>query len=135
MIATPTTLIAMLKTIGYAWTQESVAENARDIHRVATELYERLATAGSHLDKVGRSLSTAVGSYNSFVASLETRVFVSARRLYDLDVGSEPQRAVTAVSEGPRPLTAPELVADDDERPAIDGPAGREQWVRPAVGE
>ena len=110
MIATPTTLIAMLKTIGYAWTQEAVAKNTQEIHRVATELYDRLATAGAHLDKVGRSLAGAVGSYNSFVGSLETRVFVSARRLHDLDVGSEPLPPSTTLSEGPRPLSAPELV-------------------------
>ena len=53
MLATPTTLIAMLKTIGYAWTQESVADNAREIHRTATEVYDRLSVASRHLDKVG----------------------------------------------------------------------------------
>ena len=135
MLATPTTLIAMLKTIGYAWSQESVADNAREIHRVATELYERLATAGSHLDKVGRALATAVGSYNSYVGSLETRVLVSARKLHELDVGSvEPPSAAT-LQEGPRPLSAPELVAEPAERVVVEGPPGQERWVRPAVGE
>lgn len=135
MIATPTTLIAMLKTVGYSWAQESVAENAREIHRVASELYERLAIASRHLDKVGRSLSTAVGSYNSFVGSLETRVFVSARKLHDLEVGGDAPEHIDTLTEGPRPLAAPELVADQDERVAITGPPGHEQWVRPAVGE
>lgn len=135
MIATPTTLIAMLKTIGYAWTQESVADNAREIHQVATQLYERLSTAGSHLDRVGRSLSTAVGAYNSLVGSLETRVLVSARRLHELDVGAEPPAPITTLGEGPRPLSAPELVADPDDHVVVAGPPGQEQWVRPAVGE
>ncbi len=135
MIATPTTLIAMLKTIGYTWSQESVAVNAHEIHRAATELYERLSTAGAHIDRVGRSLSTAVGAYNSFVGSLETRVLVSARRLHDLDVGEEPPAPLTTVTEGPRPLAASELVAGPDERVVITGPPGSEQWVRPAVGE
>lgn len=135
MLATPTTLIAMLKTIGYAWSQEAVAENARAIHRTATDLYDRLIVAGRHLDKVGRSLSTAVSSYNAFVGSLESRVFVSARRLHDLDVGAESPAVPLPVSEGPRPLTAQELVADREERVAIAGPAGQERWVRPAVGE
>lgn len=111
ILATPTTLIALLKTVGYAWTQESVAENAREIHRTATELYERLCTAGSHLDKVGRSLSTAVGAYNSYVGSLETRVLVSGRRLHDLDVGTEPLPPIPPVTDGARPLSAAELVA------------------------
>ncbi len=136
MLATPTTLIAMLKTIGYAWTQESVADNAREIHRTATEVYDRLSVASRHLDKVGRALTTAVTSYNSFVGSLETRVFVSARRLHDLEVGTEPPTTPTTLSEGPRPLSAPELVAEDDEPPvAITGPPGQEQWVRRAAGE
>lgn len=135
MLATPTTLIAMLKTIGYAWSQEAVAENAREIHRTATDVYDRLVVAGRHLDKVGRSLSTAVSSYNAFVGSLESRVFVSARRMHDLDVGAESLTVPPPVGEGPRPLTAPELVADHQDRVAIAGPAGQEQWVRPAVGE
>ncbi len=135
MIATPTTLIAMLKTIGYAWSQESVAENAREIHRAATELYDRLSTAGSHLDKVGRSLSTAVGAYNSLVGSLETRVLVSARRLHELEVGAEPLDPIITLSQGTRPLSAPELLVGDDERVMIAGRPGNEQWVRPAVGE
>ena len=135
MLATPTTLIAMLKTIGYAWTQESVAENAREIHRAATEVYDRLTVASRHIDKVGRSLAAAVSSYNSFVGSLETRVFVSARRLHALDVGSEPPIPPGSLSEGPRPLSAPELVADMDHPVAIAGPPGQEQWVRRAVGE
>ncbi len=135
MLATPTTLIAMLKTIGYAWTQESVAANAKEIHRTATEVYDRLSVASRHLDKVGRSLSAAVTSYNSFVGSLETRVFVSARRLHDLDVGTEAPATPPPLTEGLRPLSAPELVADSDQPVAISGPPGHEQWVRRAVGE
>jgi DNA recombination protein RmuC len=135
MIATPTTLIAMLKTISHVWTQDDVADNAREIHQAATELYDRLVTAGRHLDKVGRALGTAVGSYNSFVGSLETRVLVSARRQHDLHVGSEPVPSGTTLGEGPRPLSAPELVAEPDERVVVTGSPGQEQWVRPAVGE
>ena len=135
MIATPTTLIAMLKTIGYAWSQEAVADNAREIHRSSTELYDRLCTAGAHLDKVGRSLAGAVSSYNSYVGSLETRVLVSARRLHDLGVGCEEAPAAHPLDEGPRPISAPELVAEAEERTVIAGPPGQEQWVRPAVGE
>lgn len=134
MLATPTTLIAMLKTIGYAWTQESVAENAREIHRTATEVYDRLSVASRHLDKVGRSLAGAVSSYNAFVGSLEARVFVSARRLHDLDVGTEPPTTPAVLGESPRPLSAPELLPDDNPV-AIVGPPGQEQWVRRAVGE
>lgn len=112
VLATPTTLIAMLKSIGYAWNQESVAENARDIHRLGTELYDRLATMGEHLDKLGGSLNTAVTSYNKAVGSLETRVLVSARKLHDLDVGEDQVTAPRTLDTAPRPLAAPELTDD-----------------------
>jgi len=134
VLATPTTLIAMLRTIGHAWTQQAVADNTREIHRTATELYERLAIASGYLDKLGRSLGTAVGSYNQFVGSLETRVLVSARRLHDLDVGTDAVESPQPREESVRPLTAPELVVGE-EPVAITGPPGQEQWVRRAVGE
>lgn len=130
MIATPTTLIAMLRTIEASWAQQSVAANAAEIHAVATELYERLCVAGRHLDRVGRSLTGAVRSYNELVGSLETRVFVTARRLHELDVGSaEPPTAEPGV-DGVRPLAAAELTADAaGEQPVVAGAPGRETWT------
>ncbi|MBA2445625.1 MAG: DNA recombination protein RmuC, partial [Nocardioidaceae bacterium] len=86
MLATPITLIAMLKTVAYAWTQEALADNAREVHQLGRELYERLGTVGNHLDMLGRSLTGAVGAYNKTVASVESRVLVSARRMRDLEV-------------------------------------------------
>ncbi|MFY0407840.1 DNA recombination protein RmuC [Solicola sp. PLA-1-18] len=109
VLATPTTLIALLRTVAHAWTQARLADNAREIHRLARDLYERLGTAGTHLDKVGRSLGSAVSSYNSAVASIESRVMVSARRLAELDVSDEPLAPIAPVERTVRPLTAPEL--------------------------
>ena len=60
LLATPTTLIAMLKTVAYAWTQEALADNAREVHQLGRELYDRLGTVGGHLDALGRSINTAV---------------------------------------------------------------------------
>jgi len=109
VLATPTTLIALLRTVAYAWTQESLTANAREIHRLARELYDRLGKVGDHVDKLGRSLSGAVGSYNDAVASLESRVLVSARRLADLDVTDAPLDSPQLIDRAVRPLTAPEL--------------------------
>ncbi len=112
MLATPTTLIAMLKTVSYAWTQEALAANAREVHQLGRELYDRLGTVGGHLDKLGRSISTVVGSYNKAVSSLETRVFVSARKMRDLQGVDHDLSAPDAVTDAPRPITAPELLDD-----------------------
>ena len=110
-IATPTTLISMLRTVQYAWQQERLSENARAVFEVGRELYDRLSGLGRHLERVGKSLTTAVASYNQAVGSLETRVLVSARRLSALGVVDAELSAPEPVSETARPLAAPELVA------------------------
>jgi DNA recombination protein RmuC len=86
VLATPTTLVALLRTIGYSWRQESLARNTAEVSKLGRELYQRLSTMSGHLDKLGRSLSTAVSSFNAGVGTLEGRVLVSARRLSDLSV-------------------------------------------------
>jgi DNA recombination protein RmuC len=133
LLATPTTLIAMLKTVAYAWTQEALADNAREVHQLGRELYDRLGTVGGHLDALGRSLTAAVASYNKTVGSVERRVLVSARRMRDLQVSDSELSAPLSVFESVVPLTAPELVAEDDPV-VIDGPPGHEQWLRRADG-
>ncbi len=135
MLATPTTLISMLRTIAYAWSQEAVADNAREIHALGRELHDRLSTLGGTLDRLGRSLSGAVGHYNKAVGTLESRVLVSARRLRDLDVVDVELESPGPVSDALRPLVAPELVHDGAERPVVDGLPGHEQWTRRAAGE
>ena len=113
VLATPTTLIALLRTVAYAWTQDRLADNARELHAQARELYERLGTLGTHVDRLGRSLTTAVGSYNKAVASLESRVLVSARRITEFDIGAADLDPPRSVDEAVRPLTAAELLYDD----------------------
>lgn len=113
VLATPATLVALLRTVAYTWRQESLARNAVAVHALARELYGRLSTLGEHVGKLGTSLSGAVTAYNKAVGSLEARVLVSARKLADLGVSDEslappPQLEVTA-----RQLQAPELTAND----------------------
>ncbi|RLV55751.1 DNA recombination protein RmuC [Aeromicrobium phragmitis] len=109
VLATPTTLIALLRTVAFAWTQEKLAENAREIHRAARELYERIGTVSGHVDRLGAALERAVGAYNDTVASVESRVLVSARRLQDLQVSDQPLEMPRLVDTTPRAMTAPEL--------------------------
>jgi DNA recombination protein RmuC len=113
ILATPTTLIALLRTVAYAWTEQSLTANAREVFELGRELYQRLGRLGRHLDKLGRSLTSAVGAYNEAVGSLETRVLVSARRLHDLRLTDEELPGPAPVDQSARPLSAPELVLDD----------------------
>ncbi len=83
IIATPTTLIAILRAVAHSWKQEALSKNAEEIARLGQELHERLQVLSDHWSKVGRSLGTAVESYNQAVSSMESRVMVSARKLKD----------------------------------------------------
>lgn len=109
VLASPTTLIALLRTVAYAWTQERLADNAREIQSIAGEMYERIGTVAGHVDGLGRALSAAVSSYNDVVGSVETRLLVTARRFADLNVGDEAVESPRIIDKTPRPLTAPEL--------------------------
>jgi DNA recombination protein RmuC len=110
VLATPTTLIALLRTVAYAWTQQTLADKAREIHELGRDLYERLGTMGGHLDRLGRSLTGAVSAYNRAVGSIETRVLVSARQFRDLGVANDELDTPDPVVDVPRPLTAAELL-------------------------
>ncbi|WP_432985771.1 DNA recombination protein RmuC [Dactylosporangium sp. CA-233914] len=115
ILATPATLVALLRTIAYAWRQDSLTANAQAVHQTGRELYARLSTMGDHLAKVGTSLSTAVTSYNRAIGSLEARVLVSARRLAELGVSSDDLPPPPQVEASPRQLQAPELVENEYE--------------------
>lgn len=109
VLATPATLVALLRTIAYGWRQDSLTTNAFAVHRTARELYARLSTMGDHLSKVGTALTTAVSSYNRAVGSLESRVLVSARKLADLGISPDLIPPPPQVDLSPRTLHSPEL--------------------------
>lgn len=110
VIATPTTLIALLRTVAHGWTTELLAERTREIHELGRELHARLGVMGGHLDRVGRSLTGAVEGYNAAVGSLEGRVLVTARQFEDVGVTREPLGTPRVVTTATRPLTAAELL-------------------------
>jgi len=110
VLATPTTLIALLKAVAYGWRQEGVAENAQQISDLGRELYGRLATLTEHLNKLGKVLGNAVEAYNKTIGSMESRVLVTARKFKELDAVPENAEIgdLIPLDHMPRSLQAPE---------------------------
>jgi len=115
LLASPTTLISILRAIHLGWNQERLAENARRISAEGRELYERIAKLAEHFDKLGRSLEKSVGHYNATLGTLEGRVLPSGRRMKELGAATaddlpEPR----AIEKLPRALQSPELSAPSE---------------------
>lgn len=89
ILATPTTLIALLRAVFYGWRQEALADNAREISALGRTMHERLSTLAGHFAKLGKSLESSVGHYNAAIASYETRVLSTARKFEDLQAAAE----------------------------------------------
>ncbi len=111
-IATPTTLVTMLRTAQYAWQEAALSENARAVFDLGRELYERLNGLGGHVDAVGKALANAVTAYNRAVGSLESRVLVTARKLNQLGVTDAELELARSIEAPVRTVTAPELVTE-----------------------
>jgi DNA recombination protein RmuC len=110
ILATPTTLIAVLWAIAHGWREERLAQNAREISELGRDLHGRLGTLAEHFGKLRRSIESVVRSYNDAAGSLESRVLVSARRLKDLGTTATGEIDVLeSVETVPRQLNAPEL--------------------------
>ena len=125
--ASPTTLIALLRTVAYGWQQETVAESAREVSKLGRQLYERLGVFTGHFAGVGKSLDAAIRNYNNAVASYDSRVLVTARRFPELGAGSDELPEVPPISTQARPLLAAAgdpAAAETDAVREDDAPAG-----------
>jgi DNA recombination protein RmuC len=116
MLASPLTLIALLRAIAYGWQQEKIARNAMEISDLGRQLYDRIAKLAEHWEGVGKSLAKAVAAYNGAVGTLESRVLVTARRLKDKGVAAaEELPDVEVIDQTPRALGSPPLSGLFDE--------------------
>ena len=110
-IATPTTLVSLLRTAQYAWQQAALSENTRAVFDLGRQLYDRIGKLGGQVDRVGKALTNAVAAYNQAVGGLESQVLVSARRLNQLGVVDADLDPPALVEVTTRALSAPELSA------------------------
>jgi DNA recombination protein RmuC len=112
LLATPTTLIALLRAVAYGWQSDALAENAREVQQIGRELYRRLAKFGDHMGRTGKSLRSAVNAYNQAVGSLEHSVLPQARRFHELGVIGDAEKDeldLEQVDAVARHVQAPEL--------------------------
>ncbi|BDZ42656.1 hypothetical protein GCM10025865_19550 [Paraoerskovia sediminicola] len=129
IVATPTTLLALLRTVAYAWRQEAMSENAEQVLVLGKELHDRLSTMGGHLANVGRRIGSTAKAYNEAIASLESRVFVSARRFKALGVVDADLDMPATLDPKLSTISAPELVASAEGR-LLNLQAGRDELGR-----
>lgn len=122
LLATPTNLVALARTVAQVWRQDALAAEARDIGRLGTEIYDRIAVAAEHLKRVGGGLESAVKNYNKFVGSFERNVLSAGRKLKEkgIEIGKREIEETPLVESSPNYGNA-DVVADDEVAPEIDG--------------
>ena len=131
VLASPTSMWAILRTVSFTWRQENLSSQANEIIQLSQELYERLRTLGNHATKVSNALNNASQSWNSFLASFESRALVSARKLSGLSTESKPLDTVKVEArsfdenlfERNQPRTSPQTSTRLDPTENLDTPA------------
>ena len=117
ILASPTTLMGLLRVVMHGWQQQQMAQEAKTVASLASDLYNRIATFGEHMQKLGRNLSTAVGAYDDAVGSLEKSVLPGARKFKELHVqtGGKEISELKQIGKTARSLSSPELLPEPDE--------------------
>jgi len=112
VLATPSTLIGMLRAVAYGWKQAALAESAAEVFKLGRELHEKLGLMGNRFDKLGRALRTSVNAYNETIATVEGTVLVRARKFRDLKVSEQELTSLTPIDDAVRQIQAAELIDD-----------------------
>jgi DNA recombination protein RmuC len=121
MLASPLTLMALLRAVAYGWQQENVAKNAQEISDLGRQLYDRIRVMAVHFEEVARGLMRSVDAYNRAVGSLESRVLVTARRLKDKGITApEELPELGPIEHTARAIGSPEIIGLFDDEP-VDG--------------
>jgi DNA recombination protein RmuC len=136
VIATPTTLIGMLRAVAYGWRQAALAESAAEVFRLGRELHEKLGLLGNRFDKLGRALRSSVNAYNETIATVEGTVLVRARKFRDLKVSEKDLPRPSQIDEPVRQIQAAELIEDAVQVEPIIGRGNRRRsLVMPEAAE
>ncbi len=126
VLASPVSLLAILKGVAFSWKQDVLTENAKELYDLSRELYDRLGTMGTHITRLGSSLKSSVEKYNSFVGTLESRVLPTARRINAFEPDPDNSGLDTqSVEVTPRLLSAPELIDSRQDDVLEEEPAER----------
>ncbi|PZP54819.1 MAG: DNA recombination protein RmuC [Micavibrio aeruginosavorus] len=114
ILASPTTVMGLLRVVMYGWQQQKIAQEANNISALASDLFDRMATFGNHMVKLGKNLGTAVNSYNDSVGSMERSVLSNMRKLKELHMSNKEIIAPSLIETMPRPITSQVLLNNED---------------------
>ena len=135
VLATPTTLIGLLRAVAYGWKQAALAESAAEVFRLGRDLHAKLGLMGNRLDKLGRALRSSVNAYNETIATVEGTVLVRARRFRDLKVSDAELGTLPQLDDAVRQIQAPELVDDAVQVEPIVGRGRKRAAATPEAAE